>query len=605
MLDKKRNFIDPATFFLVAGLLVGILYCIVVPYGAGFDEERHLVRIYYMSQGHMMPNFPDPTIHEDVFDLSYQRRLVQTPAFDMFESENFLRRFSTFDKLRYFQKTQSIYSPIIFLPQALVGRLLWWKYDFPILPTIILQKIAGLLIYIAGAYAAIRVLPYGKWIFTALALLPSALYQASTLNADGFTAAVSFAFIGWVIAVYVDEASGIRPRSIWILVILSILLGFAKPGAIILLPLLLVFIKHPFPSKKWIVILGAGVLLAVVANIGWWMIASEGTVFSGEGEQSITQQSGTILSDPLGFIKPLLQGMILTFPNQIQGWVAAYGYWAGTVPGPVYFFSAIFLLAALLAEPRVVQLSKGTRIFLVGVFCFSSAAIYTIAFAPNYVTGGVLALAKHGRYYIPFAPLFFLGIVGSFAVRENVQRLMNLTVIVSFLLLTIGYLFGIYTTYYTYCGYDAYVGAECTLPIYKNLEKEAAMTGLNNGEYLTQTFTNQCGQLEAVQVYVRSIPESLDGSLKFSLLDGDQNILASQEFRADEVPVEDYLTLSVQLPRDYENKNFEIQLDASNLSPLDKFRFAVAPGDYYPGQLTSNGEALRGDLLIHYTCSSP
>lgn len=605
MPEKRKKSLDPATFFLVAGLLVGIFYCIVVPYGAGFDEERHLVRIYYMSQGHMMPNFPNQTIHEDVFDLSYQRRLVQSPAFDMFESENFLRRFSTFDELRYYQRTQSIYSPIIFLPQALIGRVLWWKYDFPILPTIILQKFAGLLIYIAGAYAAIRAVPYGKWIFAALALLPSAMYQASTLNADGFTAAVSFAFIGWVVAVYVNEASGIHPRSIWVLVILSILLGVAKPGAIILLPLLLILVKHPFPSKKWIFILGAGALLAVVANVGWWRIASQGTVFSGEGVQSISQQSGTILSDPISFIKPLLQGMILTLPNQVQGWVAAYGYWAGTVPGPVYFFSAIFLLAALLAEPRAVRNSTGLRIFLVGFFCFSSAAIYTIAFAPNYITGGVLALAKHGRYYIPFAPLSFLGVAGFFVVRENVQRSMKLIAIVSFLLMTVSYSFGIYTTYYTYCGYDAYMGAECTLPIYKNLEKGVAMAGINNTESLTQTFTNQCGQLESVQVYVKSVPESLDGSLRFSLLDENQNILASRDFHTYEVPVENYLTLSVQLPPDYKNKNFEIRLEASDLPPLDKFRFVNAPGDYYPGQLTSNGEMLRGNLLIHYTCAGP
>lgn len=605
MFEKKRNFIDPATFFLVAGLLVGILYCIVVPYGAGFDEERHLVRIYYMSQGHLLPNFPNSTIHEDVSDLSYQRRLVQTPAFDMFESENFLRRFSTFDELRYSQKTQSIYSPIIFLPQALIGRLLWWKYDFPILPTIILQKFAGLLIYIAGAYAAIRAMPYGKWIFSALALLPSAMYQASTLNADGFTAAVSFAFIGWVVAVYVNEPSGIRPRSIWILAVLSILLGVAKPGAIILLPLLLILIRHPFPSRKWILFLGAGALLAVTVNAGWWMIASQGSVFSGEGVQSVSQQSSVILANPLGFIKPLIQGMILTFPNQVQGWVAAYGYWAGKVPGPVYFFSVIFLLAALFVEPRVIKISTGARTFLIGIFFCCCIAIYAIAFAPNYVTGGVLALAKHGRYYIPFTPLFFLGVAGSFVVRENIQKLMMRIMILSFLLVTVGYSFGIYTAYYTYCGYDSYMGAECTLPIYKNLEKEAAMTGINNGESLIQTFTNQCGQLETVHVYVKSVPESLGGSLKFSLLDEDHNVLASRDFPTSEVPTDNYLSLPVRLPPEYKNKNFEIELEAAGLPPLDKFRFVVAPGDYYPGQLTSNGEIAWGDLLIHYTCAGP
>ena len=606
MVDRRQPLIDPATFFLVAGLFVGILYCIVVPYGAGFDEERHLVRIYYMSQYQFLPNFPDPKIHEDVFDLSYQRRLVQTPAFDMFSRENFWRRFSTFDKLRYGQRTQSIYSPVIFLPQALIGRGLWWKYDFPILPTIILQKIVGLLIYIAGGYAAIRAVPYGKWIFTAIALLPAALYQASTLNADGFTAAVSFAFIGWVLAVYVNESTGVQHRSVWMLIALSLLLGFAKPGAIILLPLLLLLIRHPFPSKKWMLLLGAGVLLAILANVGWWILATPGSVFSGGGVQSVSQQSSLILSEPVSFIKLLLQGMMLTFPDQVRGLIAAYGYGAGKVPEPVYFFSALCLLAAFLAEPRLVPIPVKTRIFLVGLFLFCTVAIYAVAFVPNYVTGGVLALAKHGRYYIPFVPLLFLGFSGLGLMRENLQRLAQFVAFGSFLL-SIGFFsFGIYTAYYTYCGYDAYTGGTCTLPIYKNLEKEDAYeAAIYDGVLVSQTFTSQCSDLALVQVYVKSVPVGSTGSLRVSLLDENHQIIASQDFPTNGIIMEDYLPFLVNPPPGHRNVNYEIQLESVNLSPGEEIRVLLTRTDYYPGQLTVNGSTSRSDLLIHYTCASP
>lgn len=605
MVEGRKRLLDPAIFFLVAGLILGVFYCIAVPYGAGFDEERHLVRIYFMSQYEFVPDSRGRAVHEDVFDLSYQRRPVQTPAFDMFDTETLGRRFSTFDELRYGQRTQSIYSPVIFLPQALIGRFLWWKLDFPILPTIILQRIAGLTIYIAGAYVMIRAAPYGKWILAALALLPAAMYQASTLNADGFTAGVSFAFIGWVMAVYVNEASGIRPRSVWILIALSILLGAAKPGAVVLLPLLFILIRHPFPSKRWGGLLGIGVSLAITANLGWWALASQGSVFSGDEAQSVSRQSSLILSDPPGFIEPLLQGMILTFPDQARGWMAEYGYAAGTVPGSVYAFSTIFLLAAFLAEPRV-KISTGTRVFLAAVFLFCCITIYSIAFAANYATGGALALAKHGRYYIPFAPLAFLGFSGSFAVRENLQALMKRIAVVSFLLVVVYYSFGIYTTYYTHCGYDAYAGGKCTLPIYKNLEKTGVpLAGINTGERVRQTFTNQCGRLEMVEVYVSSLPESSIGSLRFSLLDAERRVLASRVFPTGEVAAESYLSLAVELPPGYKGKNFEIELEAMELPPLENFRFVLTTADYYPGRLTINGTPGQRDLLIHYTCTSP
>ena len=96
MVEKQRRGLDPATFFLIAGLLVGLLYCVIVPYGAGFDEERHLARMYYMSEYHFLPNFPNPTIHEALADLSYQRRITQSPAFDMFSPEKFAAPFHHF-----------------------------------------------------------------------------------------------------------------------------------------------------------------------------------------------------------------------------------------------------------------------------------------------------------------------------------------------------------------------------------------------------------------------------------------------------------------------------------------------------------------------------
>lgn len=604
MADVKRRSIDPANFFLTASLLVGILYSIFIPYGAGFDEERHLIRIYYLSQNHLLPNFPNSTLYDDVIEFSYQRRLVQSPASDLFDSANFWRRFSGLEKdIRYGVKTQSIYSPVIFLPQTLIGKILWWRLNFAILPTIILMKIAGLLIYVAGGYMAIRVLPYGKWIFAALALLPAAMYQASTLNADGFTAGVSFAFIGWVMYMYVKESSGIRPRSVWILVLLAMLLGFAKPGAIILLLLLLILFKHPFPSKKWIVLLGAGILLSIFLNVGWWMVASQDTVFSGSGVQSISNQSGQILSNPVGFIKLLVQSMVLTLPSQIQGWMAAYGYWAGKVPGPVYFFSALFLLAALLAEPQLVNIPTRTRLFFAGLFLLSCTAIYAIAFAPNYVTGGVLALVKHGRYYIPFAPLFFLGITGLFVLREHLQYLARLAAIVSFVLTVGWFSFGIYTTYYTYCGYDSYRGGKCTLPIYKNIEKEDTTdVPVHDGVQVSQTFTKFCGDLEAVQVFVKAVPENPQGSLRFSLFDGNQKLLASQDFPSSSLLPGEYLELPVTLRSD--TTEYEIQLE-SNVPSQASIVGALTTLNYYPGRFTMNGVTARGDLIIHYICTGP
>lgn len=607
MADARKQFIEPAKFFLLASLVIGILYCVVIPYGAGFDEERHLIRIYYISQNHFLPNFPKPTLYEEVIELSYQRRLVQTPAFDMLDSSNFWKRFSKLEKhIRYGVKTQSIYSPVIFLPQVLIAKILWWRLDFAVLPTILLMKIAGLLVYIAGAYTAIRVLPYGKWVFTVLALLPAALYQAATLNADGFTAGVSFVFIGWVLAVHHNENVGIRPRSVWILVALSILLGLAKPGAIVLLTLLLILWKRPFPSGKWIALLLFGVLISILVNLGWWMMAARGSIFAGEGAQNLASQSSQILTHPSVFLKLLVQSIVATFPFQVQGWMAAYGYGAGKVPEPVYFFAALSLLAALVAEPARVTISNAMRIFLITLFVFCSVLIYTIAYVPNYVVGGILALAKQGRYYIPFVPLFFLGITGLGMIPERVRRLSSLVAVSSLLLATVGFLFGIYTTYYTYCGYDAYRGAKCVLPMYKNLEKEDTLDAtLHDGEQVTQTFTRFCGNLERVDVFVKSVPNASQGSLKFSVRDEHNQLVASQDIPLRTIVANDYLDLAIPATSNINSIQYKIQLEAQHFLPQEALTVALTTSNYYPGEFSMPGTSTRDDLLIHYTCTTP
>jgi len=605
MTEAKGRLIDPANFFLTASLLIGLLYCIVIPYGAGFDEERHLVRIYYMSQGHILPNPPKPSIYELYAELSYQRRLVQSPAFDMFRPENFLRRFGDAgEKLRYGQKTQSIYSPFIFLPQALIGRILWWHFDFPFLPTVILQRIAGLLIYITGAYIAIRMVPFGKWIFAALALLPSMLYQAATLNADSYTTAVSYAFIGWVLAVYVNEKKQVQPRSVWTLVLLSILLGLAKPGAIVLLPLLLILFKHSFSSKKWVFVLLVAALLAIAANVVWWAIASKDSTFSESGGQSVSRQANQLISDPNSFIQPLFESIVLTLPDQARGMVAAYGYWAGIVPGPVYFFAFLFLLAALFAEPKI-QIASWVRIFLAGTLIVCFFVIYTIAFVANYSDSGLYALAKHGRYYIPFIPLIFLGVAGLYAVRENMQPYIQIVVVGLFVTVTGYYSFGIYTTYYTYCGYDAYVGGKCILPIYKNLERDnAPEISIPSGGLLAQSFVNHCGDLENVQVSVKSIPDDPAARLQFSVFDENNQTVASQEFSSADLIPGDFLSLPISPPFKNIHATFTIRLEAVNISPAGEI-VVLASSKPYVGPLSLNGNIRSDNLLMHYICAGP
>jgi hypothetical protein len=202
--------------------------------------------------------------------------------------------------------------------------------------------------------------------------------------------------------------------------------------------------------------------------------------------------------------------------------------------------------------------------------------------------------------------MFFLGLAGLFVMEGNRRRLAEYLSAGSILLVAAFYSLGIYTTYYTYCGYDAYVGGVCTLPTYKNLEKEdAPEEEVTNNLEIHQSFTNLCGRLETVQVFVKSVPQAAEGDLLFTLLGENRTIVEQREIPFGEIVPEDYLQIPVRLPSDSRGGEFEIQLKTVNAPPQVAISFLLTRADYYPGQLTVDGVARRSDLLIHYSCAGP
>jgi len=178
---------------------------------------------------------------------------------------------------------------------------------------------------------------------------------------------------------------------------------------------------------------------------------------------------------------------------------------------------------------------------------------------------------------------------------------MRNTAIVSFLIVTVAYSFGIYTTYYTYCGYRAYIGGNCVLPIYKNIEKEdVPEIKVNVETTVSQNFTIQCNGLESVAVFVKSVPDK-SGSLKFSVLDENGHTLAEEKFHVSEITAFDYLTLPINPITGTPGSNFELKMEALD----SEVGIGYIQGGFHGGELTATGEATKHDLIYHYTCMHP
>ncbi|MEJ5314216.1 DUF2142 domain-containing protein [Anaerolinea thermophila] len=593
----------PERFFLLLATLYGVVFSVFIPYGAGFDEEQHVIRIYDLSQANWIPKPDDPnrgtlfTLH-DFFKYSYQRRFFQSPSFDLLLGRGMRWSINTSDLSEV--KPRSFYSPFNYIPQALTSYLFWRKYDFPVVPVAILCRIAGLLMYIGLSFLAIRLLPVGKWILVALALAPSALFQASTLNADGFTNGISFFFTAIVLNIALEQAPAISRPKMFLLILAILLVGTAKPGMFVLFPLLLLLPFRRFPGRGWGIATGIAVLVAIAFAVQYNALAVQASTFAGSDEGSLSQQIERILAHPWDFLYTLTWGNLRALGNYFAEWVAVYGHWVGVVPAPVYILFATALVLALGTELPPISLTPLQRLILGATFLISSgtfALLYTIN---NYVPGSLAGFGHQGRYYIPTAPLLWLALSGLVSFRGALLKKFPVLFPTVMALTLALYTLGLYATYYTYCGTSWYTFQGCVQPVYKNIEWTQTPGLPLSSSIVRQEFPNRCGSIEQIKVYVRSKPDTSDTTLDFILRDSSNQILAEDHLPVNMLPSEAFFTWN--LPEEAE-KTPATALEIS-VSGNGQVELALNGGDYFrEAHLFVNEQEISDDLVFQYICT--
>ncbi len=595
-------FIKPEIIFLIIGFMAGIPLSIFIPYGAGFDEESHLVRIYDLSRGNLIPNRPNDKgiAFIEFYSLSYKRRYLETPADNLFDAENF---FLTADRYNATDaQNHSTYSPFVFLLEAGIALFSWNVLNLPILPVIILMRIAGLCLYLFLGYFTIRKIPGGKWLMTVLLLAPMAIYQASTLNGDRFTIAATFFFIAIVLMTFAKK-DPINLKETLLLILASLLVGVSKPGTIVVFPLLLILINHRYEKKSYPWLLFGGVLISILYSIGWSELAVLDTTVQSTGTTR-AYQMGLILQNLPDFLRVYFVGVINLIPKYYTDWVAEYGYWLGTVPWPVYVFFPISLLLAYFAEGKAEFLNKKTRwiIFLTGVFCLGLMASVKFIFA--YVPGQ-LYFGSQGRYFLPFAPLVLLAFIGLIEAPLKWRKTAAISTII-FIVAALGlYGYGIHRTYYTTCVYEVDANHPCTLPVYINLDTENPVNvDLNAGSVFEQSFDPECGPVDSIDVYVLNVSGVLDGSIKLKFYDPDHVLLAESEVPISDLRIGQQNQFKFSPVNVVGNQKYSFTLELTDDSPATVTLWGVAEDKYSKGELLVNGESSNAvsDLYLQFEC---
>lgn len=591
-------------FLIVTIISFGGLMIVMTPLGAGYDEDQHFYRTWQLSNLKMLPEEQSwrqskfPNIY---MELSYRKQpLVESVGFDYWGKYGNLK---LYDRGYYYGSinTRSRYSPPLLLPQALALRYSVGRFNLPALATYYLARLAGLLVYAILAWLAVRITPFGKWTLTTLAIAPMAVYQASTISADTITNGIGFLFFGGSLAMAVK--SEIRFKELGLMLLLVFLLFLSKPNIypLVLLPFLLL---RPSNFQKrylyalWVV---GTVILFGIEFVGWNVI-SPNPGFSPEGNVNASEQLVYILTNPLAFIKIIVNDLWLAGPRYLAQWIGVYGYDYGTVPAPTYVFFLVAVSMSLFLDGPPNPGQK-TRLNLLLVFFLCYLATLTSLYLTFTSVKESFVYGVQGRYFIPIFPALFLALYKLPPIRgwRPADAIVGAISLISLLSFT----GGLVSTYHITCGSAYYRMGLCYQPTYKNFSPlTASSPPISDRTKLVQEIAPVCNGMTDIQIRVNSPGNASNGQIEFILSNkkGDRVLLKDRVNNTD-LPEDGWYKMDFNPEWESAGQVYILTVLGIGSSAYEAPLLAYSIRPEYPlGNLIENGNAVENDIIFQYGC---
>lgn len=406
-----------ANIFLIVFTAMAIMFNLLVPAKLGPDEGAHLNTVYKISENLM--GWQSSADDQSVITAEEADNGLITDA----PSHNYYVKYYNWLKSRTTSKqVETSYwgsqenPKVTYLPAAIgvvLGRLL----HLSAAGIITMGRIISFIPVLFLLYYAIRRTVRGKELIFVLAMLPSMIQEATTINADGIDISLSLALTVAVMRVCYVEKDKFRYLDYGMIIATTLLLARCKYGALMplaLLPLLIFMKKRKEKDREDKILSWGSLALTIISVIFGFFPLIHRTV----GAYSPTLWSdcytfSDIIHDPVHII--FLLGS--TIYHQLDFYLLTIG---GTKLGwmnmilPQYITVVMLMLlfmSAIPAEKEKGVFSVKTRIFMFIV------ALMGIGFA---VGGMLIAWTQkdaefingvQGRYFLPFVLLLGISLM--------------------------------------------------------------------------------------------------------------------------------------------------------------------------------------------------
>jgi uncharacterized membrane protein len=604
----KQISISKTEILLISILLTfGVPMILLIPPGAGYDEEDHLVRVWEISGLSFIPGemsakeMQYPTIFRD---LAYR----QQASLGIIDSD-FWHTYANLplDEHGYVHReinTKSVYSPALLLPQAIAMRYFGRVAGLTALPVFYLTRFAGLLSYLFLVWVAIRIIPFGKWLLLILAVSPMALFQATTITADTISNGIGFLFIAGTL-----EAAGLEEidwKKIGKLLLLVFLLFLTKLNGIVLILLPFLLIPPSRYKQRWMYFffLVASVILFIVEVGGWNMIATRNVDALLSNDANIPAQVQHILRQPLQFLVTVIKDLITNGPAYLQTWINGYGYYYWTPPQIVsicFLLSLGFVLFSPSTSEWIDKKFNGLFIVVFVLVYLATVGLLYLTFTP---VGSREVLGVQGRYFIPSVMLLLLAL-SNLSVIKKLSRSSSINWGIGFLIAALSVnVLGIILAFYVSCGTTFYDTKLCYQPLYKDFTAESHPSPpISNELSVTQEIQVTCDGFTELRLLLFPSISGPNGTTRFILQDSvNDKKLMDTLIQNDQITADNWYPL--RFDPDWHSNGKRYILDVLSTDALNGqgLRLFYSAEPEFQGNLYENGQLMQQGVVLQYGC---
>lgn len=217
----RSRFFRLHLFVLGAVLVLGVLYSTVLPPYSAPDEQFHINQSFTLASSWANRFAPEGTWKMGAVPLNESRRrpsdqypLLQAEETTVFQwscvAEHLTDRTEDayYDQQLYAEYQVDNTNTLYYLTGGVV--FLCYLLQLGFVPTLLLGRMANLLLFALCAAWAVKRTPVGKNILAVVALLPMTLHLAASFSRDSVIMSLSLAYLALVLAAWLDDSFRLR-----------------------------------------------------------------------------------------------------------------------------------------------------------------------------------------------------------------------------------------------------------------------------------------------------------------------------------------------------------------------------------------------------------